>query len=351
MRFMPSNQPDPQVPDDAKSSNKTSGKSSGKSSQEPTPPADTNKTFGQVVREMNQDAQARKNKVIQHSQQKLSVEDMQKIIGMDAPDSNRRQQPGDYRDRQNPAADDYLEESEPVSLDSAGDHRVPLLPVISTRALAFASWRAGRTLHKQFSALRISKRGLPPDTDSLPDQPVLIYCNHPSIWTASLGMYLATKLWPDWRHYAPAEPEHISRYTLTDKLGLLPIGSGYSGAAHLLRTGQNILCCPGQMLWLPATMTPADPRLRPLPLSRAIPLLARKFDDITILPLAIEHPYRSASLPEALIRFGEPFNAHDAGRRSLQSWHNLLQRRLQMVMDRLAEESADPRPNEFEILW
>lgn len=326
----------------------------------PPDPADPNKSFGDVVRDMARDAQARKNKIVQHGQQKQTAREnaQSNPSGQSdqyTPDTNRRQQQGQRGDRQhhdanpdaNPDTTAPSADSIDLSIGSPADRRVPLLPVISPRALALANWRAGRTLHKQFSAVRISKRGLAPAADELPDKPVLIYCNHPSIWTSSLGLYLATKFWPTWRHYSPAEPAQISTIALTRKIGLFPAAQGKLGRVPLMRTARNVLYCPGHMLWLPATTTPVDPRLRPMPIHPAITHLSRKFDDIVILPLAIEHPYRIAPLPEALVRFGEPFHTLDAGRRSGEGWHNLLQRRLQMVMDRLSEESADPHPDEF----
>lgn len=360
MNFLPSNPPEPVDPREANSRGKARDKDAL-----PKPPADPNKSFGQVVREMARDAETRKNKIIHHSQQKLTNRENQQADSQsqnqsgeqpdlnseshtDTPPADRRQNPGHIRNRRDDSLKDSIDEK-PQS-PSPADRRVPQLPVISPRAFSLATWRASRSLGKQFSAVRISKRGLAPTTEELPDKPVLIYCNHPSIWTASLGLFLASKCWPTWRHYAPAEPANISTYALTRKIGLFPVPEGKNGRLPLMRTARNVLYCPGHMLWLPATLAPADPRLRPMPIHNAIAHLARKFDDIVILPLAIEHPYRAAPLPEALIRFGTPFQTLDAGRRSLEGWQNLLQRRLQMVMDRLSEESADPHPEEFENL-
>jgi 1-acyl-sn-glycerol-3-phosphate acyltransferase len=240
------------------------------------------------------------------------------------------------------------------SLDAAAtpmalvrDQRVPMLPVISQRAIKWARWGTARMLRKHFSAVRISLRGLPPD---LPDKPVLLYCNHPSIWTPSVGLFLATRLWPSWRHYAPANQQWIKHRHLPTKAGFFPIGTGRRGVRQFMEIASNVLSCPGSMLWMGTTPGPTDARFRPVPIHSAIIRLAQQFDDITLLPVAIEHAFTHHPMPHTLVRIGEPLNTHDAGRRSQEGWRTLIQRRLQMTMDRLAEEASSYEAHEFRTL-
>jgi hypothetical protein len=227
------------------------------------------------------------------------------------------------------------------------DRRVPLLPVISSRAFSFAAWRAGRTLSRHFSRVMLSQRGAGID---LPDLPVLVYCNDPSVWTPTLGLFLAAKLWPSWRHYAPADARRISRFSLRAQVGFQPVTQDRSGVMSLMRTARHVLMCPGHMYWMASTPTPTDPRQRPTPIDPVLVRLARRFDDILVLPIAIEHPFGQDRRPEALVRLGEPLRTLDAGRRSQHGWHTLLERRLQQTMDRLSEQARDPKDDAFEVL-
>lgn len=240
-----------------------------------------------------------------------------------------------------------MDAASPPSIALVRDHRVPLLPVISQRAIKWSRWGTARMLRRHFSAVRISLRGLPPE---LPDKPVLLYCNHPSIWTPSVGLFLATNLWPAWRHYAPANQQWIKHRHLPTKAGFFPVASGRRGVKRFMDIASNVLSCPGSMLWMGATPGPADARFRPVPIHSAIVRLARQFDDITLLPVAIEHAYADHPLPHTLVRIGEPLSTLDAGRRSNDGWRILIQRRLQMTMDRLAEQASSFQAQEFKTL-
>lgn len=226
------------------------------------------------------------------------------------------------------------------------DQRVPTLPVIWPRALRWAHWLAQRSVRKQFASVRVSRRGLPPQ---LPDRPVLVYCNHSSLWTPAVGLVLAMKYWPSWRHYGPSNGLWMHP-RLPVRAGFFSIDQGRRGARQFMTAGRSMLAVPGSMLWVAGSPQPTDPRTRPPVIDLAITHLARKMPDITLLPVAMEHPYWDHAQPETLVRFGEPINTQDVGKRTIDGWQTLLQRRLQTVMERLGEEAGDHLPGDFDTV-
>ncbi len=68
-----------------------------------------------------------------------------------------------------------------------------------------------------------------------------------------------------------------------------------------------------------------------------------------LLPLALEYPYWSEPLPEALARFGEEVAVEDAGMRA-HGWSEVLAARLEAAQDALAAEAVARDAARFEMV-
>jgi len=203
-----------------------------------------------------------------------------------------------------------------------------------------------RQMRRHFHAVRIAKAGPP----RLPERhAAILYTNHPSWWDPALFMVLSATLLRGRKGYGPMEAAQLERYRFMRRIGVFGIEPGTRrGAAAFLRTSSAILADSEAVLWVTAEGAFADPRLRPVRLRPGTAHLMARLERVVAIPLALEYPFWTERLPEALCRFGEPLHSGDGG--SVAYWQALLEERLALTMDALAADAIAREPGRFELV-
>jgi len=203
-----------------------------------------------------------------------------------------------------------------------------------------------RQMRQHFHAVRIARAGMP----SLPKgRAAIVYSNHPSWWDPALFIVLAATVFPGRRGYGPMDAAALARYGFMRRIGAFGVEPDTRrGAADFLRAGTTILSDPDAMFWVTAEGTFADPRIRPVCLRPGTAHLLAHRDDVVAVPLAIEYPFWTERLPEALCRFGEPIFGEDC--HSVADARARLENRLATAMDKLALDAIARDPGRFETV-
>jgi 1-acyl-sn-glycerol-3-phosphate acyltransferase len=203
-----------------------------------------------------------------------------------------------------------------------------------------------RPMRRNFHAVRISKAGLP----RLPQgRPAIVYSNHPSWWDPAFFIVLSTTRLRGRKGYGPMEAAALERYRFMRRIGVFGIEPRTRrGAADFLRTSRAILKDPQAVLWVTAEGDFVDPRARPIRLRPGVAHLMARQSDVVALPLALEYPFWTERLPEALCRFGKPLPAAEGG--SVGEWQCRLEETLASTMEALAADAKARDPVRFELL-
>jgi 1-acyl-sn-glycerol-3-phosphate acyltransferase len=222
------------------------------------------------------------------------------------------------------------------------------LPVVSPWLLRLFLLYARRYMQRSFHAVRLLRDGQPPQ---LPDQPLVVYCNHPSWWDPLLCLFLAQYYFPARAHYGPMDAEALARYRFLTRLGFFGLATGTrQSAATLLRVGQALAQRPQTALWITPQGQFTDPRQRPVRFRPGLGHLARRLSTVAFVPLALEYPFWYERLPEALACFGDAVLVDQLPLRRATDWTALLARQLEATQDRLAEAARQQAWEHFETL-
>jgi 1-acyl-sn-glycerol-3-phosphate acyltransferase len=203
-----------------------------------------------------------------------------------------------------------------------------------------------RQMRRHFHAVRIATAGPP----RLPHgRAAIVYSNHPSWWDPAFFIVLTTTLLRRRKAYGPMDTAQLERYGFMRRIGVFGIEPGTRpGAAAFLRTSSAILADPAAVLWVTAEGAFADPRARPVRLRPGTAHLMARLEGIVAIPLALEYPFWTERLPEALCRFGEPL--HGGGGGSVASWQARLDEGLTQTMDALAADAMARDPGRFKLV-
>ena len=224
-----------------------------------------------------------------------------------------------------------------------------MTPRISPRLFSLFASYGERYISRSFHAVRLS-RIQRPDPEALRGRPLVVYLNHPSWWDPMICLLLATRLFPDRRHYAPIEAAALSKYRFFEKLGFFGIEPGtVQGARRFLEVGGEIVQQPDSVLWITAAGRFTDPRERPVRLRPGLGHLVCRMKEGFVLPLALEYPFWEERFPEALARFGRAVTIEETSLRA-GDWTELLGAWLESAQDELAAESLARDPSRFETL-
>lgn len=207
------------------------------------------------------------------------------------------------------------------------------IPDVSAPLLGLFSRYVERYLRRHFHAVRLA--GSAP---AVPDhEPLVAYLNHPSWWDPLIGLVVARRLFPGRRHYAPIDQAALGRYSFFSKLGAFGVEQRTSaGARRFLETATAIASAPGCVLWITPQGGFVDPRERPLRFAPGLAHLVRRLQRGTLLPIAIELPFWTERLPEALVRVGEPVPIVAVRGLPVATLQRLLAGRLEETADALA---------------
>ncbi len=233
-----------------------------------------------------------------------------------------------------------------ATIAETGAVRQDTLPAFSRRLNDWFMWYVRGYLQRHFHALRLLG-----DPDGVPrpgDRPMLIYTNHPGWWDPLVFLTVGRMLFPGRISYGPIDAAALGRYRFMERIGFIGIDpSSRSGAARFLRAARAAAERPDVIFWCTAQGQFVDPRTRPLEIRPGIAHVAAAGGGGWILPLAVEYPFWTERLPEALVAFGTPM-AMESG--DPRAWHDRLTAALEATQDRLASAACTRDPRRFRTL-
>ncbi len=233
--------------------------------------------------------------------------------------------------------------------DGSADDDAPRdgIPPFSPRLFRFFVLYLERYFARHFTAVRISRAGLP--SPALP--PRIIYTNHPTWWDPILFALLGYHLFPGQQLFGPMDAEALEKYPLLKRLGIFGVEQNtLRGATTFLLTSRAILRQPTTILFITPEGRFRDPRQRPVEILPGLGHLAKALDDTVIVPLALEYPFWNERHPEILVRFGTPISTRDGAGRTVAEWTRLFGQRLEETLDALATEAISRDPARFQTL-
>jgi len=211
-------------------------------------------------------------------------------------------------------------------------------------------WYSRRYVRRHFHSLRVSLKGLPPETRELP---LVIYSNHASWWDALVCLVLKEQFFPGHTAFAPIDAAMLARYKFFQRLGFFGVEQhSRRGAIQFLRTAEAILQSPRNLLAITPQGRFVDVRERPIRFESGLGHLATRVQRALFVPFAAEYVFWEERLPEILVRFGEPVHVcstHTADFDAKQ-WSNFFEQKLATAQDALAAEVLRREPGDFQIL-
>lgn len=197
---------------------------------------------------------------------------------------------------------------------------------------------------RSFTAVRVSSGVVPQEG------PLLLYSNHPSWWDPILAMLLVAVHLPGREGFGPMDAGALARYGMFRRLGAFPVERGTTRGARAFLRGSLEALRRGGILFVTAEGDFRDPRTRPVRLAPGVGHLAARASGATALPVAFEYPFWDERRPEALARFGDPFQIGPEIDTDPRAWGCRLAQELQTTMDRLAEDARSREAGRFRTL-
>ncbi len=232
------------------------------------------------------------------------------------------------------------------------DHHERELPPFSRPLNGWFMFYVRRYFRRHFHALRLLV-----DSDGgsvMPDiswEPVIIYTNHPGWWDPLIFLLLAEKCVPARLSYGPIDAAALGKYRFMERIGFLGIEPNTRrGAARFLRLAKAASRRSDVIFWVTSQGEFVDPRSRPPGIRPGVAHAAAAAGRGLIVPMAVEYPFWSERLPEALVAFGPAIRISDAGQRDAKEWHEVLEAALSVTQDRLAGAAMRRDPHAFRVL-
>lgn len=184
-----------------------------------------------------------------------------------------------------------------------------------------------------------------------PEVPTILFFNHPSWWDPMVAFILAFDILPDRRHYAPIDADALDRYRFLRHLGLFGIRRGsIDGARRFLRVTEALCRRPGTCLWITPQGRFVDPRERPVRFESGLGHLVSRLERVVLQPVALEYPFWSERLPEALSLVGSAIHVERGSSRRPSEWTRELEASLERVQDELATRALGRRSDAFRTI-
>jgi len=226
------------------------------------------------------------------------------------------------------------------------------LPAFSRRLNGWFMLYVRRYFRRHFHALRLLAE--PAGGSTMPDiagEPVIFYTNHPGWWDPLVFLLLAERCYPDRLNYGPIDAAALGKYRFMERIGFLGIDPHTrSGAARFLRMARAAGRRTDVIFWITSQGEFADPRSRPLKIRPGVAHAVAAGDRGLVVPVAVEYPFWSERLPEALVAFGPAMRIADAGDRPAREWTAVLEAALAAAQDRLAAAAVRRDPHAFTVL-
>jgi 1-acyl-sn-glycerol-3-phosphate acyltransferase len=203
-------------------------------------------------------------------------------------------------------------------------------------------------LRRHMHALRVVAGSAPGPLDGWP----LIVClNHPSWWDPLVALQLATRTFPERRHFAPIESEALSKYPIFKRLGFFGVEPGsIRGAERFLQSGKTILADSKNALWITGEGAFTDVRKRPVRLRSGIGHLVHALNRVALVPLALEYTFWEERTPEALACWGKPMLIESGMQSRSAEWTQAAAESIERSLDRLATLSTQRDRQAFEVM-
>jgi len=144
--------------------------------------------------------------------------------------------------------------------------------------------------------------------------------------------------YPNRMSYGPIDAAALGKYKFLERIGFIGIEPGtWRGSARFLRMARAALDRSDVLFWITAQGEFADPRLRPVEIRPGVGHAVAGGERGVVVPLAVEYPFWSERLPEALAAFGPARPIAECPGRSADDWTDLLAADLTATQDRLIE--------------
>lgn len=235
------------------------------------------------------------------------------------------------------------------TLDDTREHE---LPAFSRLLHGWFMLYVRRYFRRHFHALRllVGPNGMP----ALPDiagQPVIFYTNHPGWWDPLLFLLITEYCFPGRLNYGPIDATALGKYRFMERIGFLGIEPHTRrGATRFLRLAKAANRRTDVIFWITSQGEFADPRIRPTGIRPGVAHAAAAANGGLIVPVAVEYPFWSERLPEALVGFGPAIRITDAADRTAKEWLIVLESALAATQDRLAAASLQRNSSQFTVL-
>jgi 1-acyl-sn-glycerol-3-phosphate acyltransferase len=227
------------------------------------------------------------------------------------------------------------------------------LPAFSRQLNGWFMLYVRRFFRRHFHALRVlgGENGKP-GTPDIAGEPVIFYTNHPGWWDPLVFLLLAGKCYPDRLSYGPIDAAALGKYRFMERIGFLGIErDSRRGATRFLRMAKAASLRRDVIFWITSQGTFADPRTRPPAIRPGVGHAVASSGRGLIVPVAVEYPFWSERLPEALVAFGPTMRIADADQaRDAKEWTAMLEAALTATQDRLAEAAIRRDPHAFTVL-
>jgi 1-acyl-sn-glycerol-3-phosphate acyltransferase len=227
------------------------------------------------------------------------------------------------------------------------------LPPFSRSLNGWFMFYVRRYLSRHFHALRLlvdSTAGA--DRPAIGSEPVIFFTNHPSWWDPLVFLTVGELLYPDRLSYGPIDAQALGKYKFMERIGFIGIEPGtWTGSARFLRMARAAGHRADVIFWITSQGEFVDPRDRPVRIRPGVGHAVQGRERGLIVPLAVEYPFWTERLPEALVAFGPAIHLSDAPHRSADEWNAVLARTLEQTQDRLAEAAKRRDPRTFRTLF
>jgi 1-acyl-sn-glycerol-3-phosphate acyltransferase len=227
------------------------------------------------------------------------------------------------------------------------------LPAFSRQLYGWFMLYVRNYFRRHFHALRVlagenGQAGLP----DIASEPVIFYTNHPGWWDPLVFLLLAGKCYPERLNYGPIDAAALGKYRFMERIGFLGIEPhARSGAARFLRMAKAASRRSDVIFWITSQGEFSDPRTRPPAIRPGVAHAAASSGRGLIVPVAVEYPFWSERLPEALVAFGPAMRIADVDQhRDAKEWTAMLEAALMATQDRLAEAAIRRDPHAFTVL-
>ena len=227
------------------------------------------------------------------------------------------------------------------------------LPAFSRQLSGWFMLYVRQYFRRHFHALRVlaGKDGQAGQPD-IAGEPVIFYTNHPGWWDPLVFLLLAGKCYPDRLNYGPIDAAALGKYRFMERIGFLGIEPHTRrGAARFLRMAKAASRRSDVIFWITSQGDFADPRTRPPAIRPGVAHAAASSGRGLIVPVAVEYPFWSERLPEALVAFGPAIRIADVDQhRDAKDWTAVLEAALMATQDRLAAAAIRRDPHAFTVL-